>query len=345
MLETPPPQREGISVSEKDVPTLNNYAEEKLQETTQLSEAMSKVLSIVKRRGIYIISAVLGFTAILLYFGKIPGWVNARGKIVPEVAPIPILAKENGIVTKVLAQVNQQLPKNATLLQIKTKDSNINEISNIEKLEVLQNVQKKELEILRRKFEVDRLEMQLKPQNYSVQKQNQEISNNYRNNFDILTKQIKSTQAEIEKIKTKIDSRANLTDETQITMPKTGTIQKLEVKNPGQSISKGTLVATVIPTENSFIIQANISERDISSIEAGMEATIKIDAYNFHEFGSMPAKVNQIIPDMEQPGNFIVTLDLIEKSEETEMAFFSGLNVQVEIQTKEQRLYHLLFGK
>ena len=59
----------------------------------------------------------------------------------------------------------------------------------------------------------------------------------------------------------------------------------------------------------------------------------------------LPAKVNQIIPDMEQPGNFIVTLDLIEKSEETEMAFFSGLNVQVEIQTKEQRLYHLLFGK
>ena len=35
MLETPPSQREGISVSEKDVATLNNYAEEKLQETTQ----------------------------------------------------------------------------------------------------------------------------------------------------------------------------------------------------------------------------------------------------------------------------------------------------------------------
>lgn len=269
MQKTPPSQKGRISITEKDVASLTNYADKKLLETNELSEILSTVPSIVQRGGIYLIGAAISFTAILLYFGRIPVWVNATGNIVPEVDNIPILAEENAVVTEVLTQVGEQLPKDATLF----------------------------------------------------------------------------------KIKTPIDSQTNSTGENQIKIPKAGKIVKLSVKNPGKVISKGTLLAVLTPAENRFQVQAKISQQDIFAIKPGMEAQIKIDAYHSHNFDSIPAQVNQIIPDIEQPGNFIVTLDLLENSKDKiksklpDITLLSGLKVQVQIQTKEQRLYQLIFNK
>lgn len=259
MLETPPPQRQGISVSEKDIATLNNYADKKLLETNELSEVMSTVPSKIQRGGIYLVSAVVGFAAIMLYFGRIPVWVNARGNIAPKVT-VPIIAEENGVVTEIKAEVGEQLPKNATVFKVKSenlKQSSINDY--------------------------------------------------------------------------------------QFTMPEKGIIAALEIDNPGQKIFKGGFLGTIIPSENNFIVKANISEKDISSIKPGMEALVKIDAYNFHQYGSISARVNQIIPDMKQPGNFIITLDLIKDNQKINL--LPGLNAQVEIQVKESSLYSILFSK
>ena len=319
MQETPPipPQRSGISVTEKDVATLNNYAEKKLQERTELSEVMSTVPSVVQRVGIYLMSAAVGFTAILLYFGRIPVWVNARGNIVPEVEYIPILAEESGVVTEVAAQVGQQLPQDATLLKIESTRSNLNPLSTPEQLNALQTLQAKELEIVREKVRLAQLELQLKSHSNLNNEQSQNISSNYQQKVVNLTKQLKDLQTEIANIQTKIDVRSPLTNEHKITMPQAGTLARLEVQNPGQLISQGTVVAVIIPAENSFIVKANVSEQDINSIVPGMEAQIKFDAYNFHQFGSIPAQVNQIFPDFERPGNFIVTLDLLEEIKQT----------------------------
>ena len=284
MREIPPPQISRVSVSEKDVATLNYYTEKNLQETAALSEVMSMIPSIVQRGGIYLISAAVSFASILLYFGKIPIWINARGNIVSEVENISVLAEKSGIVTEVLAEFGQQLPKNATLLKFNPEQANLNPVSIPEELNAFQT-------------------------------------------------QIDTEQDKVHKV----------------TMPRAGTIGKLEIKNPGQLISKGNVVAVVIPADNKFIVKANVSEQDISSIKPGMEAQIKVDAYNFHQYGSIPAKINKVIPDLEQPGKFIVTLDLLtnrkQRNKQAEMTLFSGLNVRVEIQTKEQRLYELLFSK
>ncbi len=289
MRKIPPPQISRVSVSEKDIATLNCYAERKRQETTELSEVMSIIPSIIQRGGIYLISAAVGFAAILLYFGRIPVWVNARGNIVPEVENIPVTAEENGVVTEVLAELGQQLPKDATLLKFNPEPANLNAVSAPEKLA---------------------------PQ-------------------------------ELKAFQTQIDTEHNGVN--KITMPQAGTIGKLEIKNPGQLISKENLVAVIIPAKNRFTVKANISEQDFSSIKPGMEAQIKVDAYNFYQYGSIPAKVNRVIPDLDNPGNFIVTLDLLENKKQrdkrAEMTLSSGLKVQVEIQTKEKRLFELLFSQ
>lgn len=252
------------SVSEKDIATLNNYADKKLQESTQLSEVMNTVPSIVQRGGIYLISAAVGLTSVLLYFSKVPVWIESLGNIVPKADNITVISAEPGIVTAVRAKVGQRLAENATLLEIKPTSDNDSDVNN------------------------------------------------------------------------------------KVTMPQVGTVSQLGVDKPGDMIERDTVVATVIPDTNRWVVETTVSDRDIAAIKPEMLARIKVDAYDFREFGTIPAQVSQVTPNLERPGEFNVTLDLLENkltNNGAEIALLPGLNVQVEMQTEKKRLLNLLFSK
>ena len=334
------------SVEEKDIATLNNYADKKFQETTQLSEVMSTMPSIVQRGGIYLISAAVGLTSCMLYFGRVPVWVEAPGTIFPEAEDILVRAEDTGMVSAVVARVGQQLPQDATLLKI--EPTNINSIPVSQQIQSLQALQQKELEINKKKVRLAQLELQLKFQTENSNRQKQPISLDERQNLVDLQENIQSLQTEIANLKTKIDNPLSLTANKKITMPEAGMVRNLKVKNPGQLVSKGTVVATVIPHKNKLIVEAIVSERDLSSIELGMSARIKLDAYDFRDFGTIPAQISQIIPNLDNQGEFIVVLDLLEDRisyEEQEITLSPGLNVQVEIQAGKKRLLEILFSK
>ena len=346
MLETPP---QNITlVTEKDVATLNKYADRKLLESTQLSEVMGAVPSIVQRGGIYLISAAVGCTAILLYFSKVPVSIEAPGSIIPEGNNILVPATETGVVTEVTAKVGQQLPKDATLLKIEPTNIDSKPVPAEFSLQTLQILQQKELEITREKIRLARLELQLKSQTKKNDRQRQQISLNHNQNIEDLRAKIIDLQTEIGQIKTKIENPLSFYSRKKVTMPEAGIVGKLEVKNPGQFISKGTVIAIVIPQKNKLIVQAIVADRDITSIKPGMKARIKIDAYNFRYFGTVPARVEQIIPNLERQGEFMLTLDLLDDTinhKGEKIALSPGLNVRVEIQAAEKRLLAILFSK
>ena len=328
------------SVREKDIATLNNYADKKFQETTQLSEVLNTVPSIVQRGGIYLVSAAVGLTSILLYFSKIPVWIDARGNIVPETENIAVTTTKSGIVTAVMAKAGQRLAKDATLIEIKPTSSNLSTVASSRDLQTWQALQQTELEITRGKIQLAQLKLQLQSSTKIDDADPQKIAN--------LTENMEHLQTEIAQIKTAIEAPFLLTEQNKITMPQAGMVSQLKVKRIGQLISKDTVVATIIPNANRLIVEARVADRDIAAIKLGMKARIKVDAYNFHDFGTIPAQVSQIMPDLENQGEFIVVLDLLKDKiikDGEEIELLPGLNVQVEINAENKRLLELLFSK
>ena len=253
-------------VSEKDIATLNNYAEKKLQETTELSEVMSTVPSIVQRGGIYLISAAVGLTSILLYASKVPIWIEAPGSIVPETEKIFVRATAEGMVTAIKAKVGQNLPQNANLLEIESINPNSNNP-------------------------------------YSSQ---------------------------------------------NITMPQAGIVRELNPNNPGELISPQTIVATITPRKNKLTVEAIVGDRDLAAIKPGMTARVKVNAYDHRQFGTIPAQVTEVIPNLDRPGEFKVVLDLLPSKltyGDQKVNLSPGLNVQVEITAGKKRLSEILFSK
>lgn len=186
----------GASVSEQDIATLDTFAEKTLQ-APQISEVMMASPTLVQRGAIYFISAALGLSSCLLYFGKVPVWISTRGKIIPEAKGIPVqVSKSSG-------------------------------------------------------------------------------------------------------------------------------------------------------SKTPLVVKATVPNKDIGFVNVGMAARIKVDAYPFGQFGSVPARVRQIV-SVGNEDNFTMTLELLQnsiKADEHEIQLFSGLTVQAEVQTRNQRLFELLFNK
>jgi multidrug efflux pump subunit AcrA (membrane-fusion protein) len=334
-------------VDEKDIATLDRYADQKRQESTQLSEVMSMVPSLVQRGGIYFISAAVGCTAFLLYFSKVPVWVKASGNIVPETTGILVQAMTTGVVTAIKAKAGQQLPKNAILVQIKPTKTNSQPPAQPQ-LKILQALQQKELEITSEKIRLAQLELQLRSPTQNNNPQSQPIPQGDQQNLANLKQEIVALQTEIAQTKSELENPLSISTTKNIMMPEAGIVDKINVKNLGQSITQDAVVATVIPNQNKLVAQAIVSERDLAAIKLGMKAKVKIDAYNYRNFGTIPAQVSQIIPNLDNQGEFTILLDLQTNKltyEGQEILLSPGLNIQVEIQTAEKRLLELLLSK
>ncbi len=107
-------------------------------------------------------------------------------------------------------------------------------------------------------------------------------------------------------------------------------------------VSKSNVVNTPL------VVQAVVPNKDIGFIKVGMSAQIKVDAYPFQRFGSLPARVHEIFPSVGNDDNFTMTLELLQNSiqaDEHEIQLFQGLTVQADVQTRNQRLFDLLFNQ
>jgi hemolysin D len=79
--------------------------------------------------------------------------------------------------------------------------------------------------------------------------------------------------------------------------PIAGTVQQLAVTTVGQVISGGQSLMLIVPNDGPIEIEAMIQNQDIGFVEPGQEAIIKVDAFPFSRYGSVPGKVIRVARD------------------------------------------------
>ncbi len=92
----------------------------------------------------------------------------------------------------------------------------------------------------------------------------------------------------------KAEQRTNL---QRLTAPVDGVVQQLAVHTVGGVVTPAEALMTIVPLESHLEIEAMVSNRDIGFIEAGQEAAIKIDTFNFTRYGLLQGKVLSVSHD------------------------------------------------
>jgi len=145
---------------------------------------------------------------------------------------------------------------------------------------------------------------------------------------------LRTTEARLAMAKSKVALNS-------IAAPVAGMVAEMKVTSTGEVVAAGALVAVIVPDGVPLVVQAAVPNRDVGFVRPGIEARIKVDAYPFQQFGTLPARVRTVVPGMGNDSSFTVTLDLLSSrisSSDSELPLFPGLEVEAELLTGRQRL-------
>lgn len=163
-----------------------------------------------------------------------------------------------------------------------------------------------------------------------------------------LKEKIATLAADLSTRKDKIALTQGQVSRGTVSMPHDGIITKLEINTPGQSIGSGTVVAVMVADNDRLMVKALAKSKDVGFVASGLSARVKVDAYPFQQFGTIPATVTKVYPNIGGDGQFTVYLKLFENKIDTgymDIKLRPGLTVSADILTRKQRLIRMLLSK
>ena len=86
-------------------------------------------------------------------------------------------------------------------------------------------------------------------------------------------------------------------DQTAIRAPVSGVIQELTLRNRGQVVRPGDLVARIAPGSTSLEVKAFVAPRDIGQVALGQSVQMRVSACPFPDFGTLRGSVVAVSPD------------------------------------------------
>jgi adhesin transport system membrane fusion protein len=84
---------------------------------------------------------------------------------------------------------------------------------------------------------------------------------------------------------------------TVVRSPVRGIVKTLSTQTLGAVIQPGASIMEIVPLEDTLLVEAQVRPEDIAFIHPGQPATVKVSAYDFSIYGSLPATVERLSAD------------------------------------------------
>ena len=158
---------------------------------------------------------------------------------------------------------------------------------------------------------------------------------------------ISQLQASIAKTTGDLALKERAIGQLKVTSPVKGTVIALNYTSPGQKVGSGSQVAMVVPENEKPVVVAQVPNKHVGSIKPGISAKVKVDAFPYRQFGTVPGTVLSVFPVAGKPLFTVrVALDAqtIKVGEEMR-PLKPGLTVNADLVTKRRRILSMLFKK
>jgi len=94
-----------------------------------------------------------------------------------------------------------------------------------------------------------------------------------------------------------VNKAAAHSEQLRIVAPVDGTIQQLAVHTIGGVVPAAQTIMVLVPDSQNVELEAYIENKDIGFLRDGQEAQVKIDAYEYTKYGTVPAIVSHVSRD------------------------------------------------
>jgi len=118
-----------------------------------------------------------------------------------------------------------------------------------------------------------------------------QITNKRNNWFQDAQAELSDAETELRGLEQQLVQRKNLLDQTKLTSPLKGIVKDVQITTIGGVIRPGEDVMQIVPIEEALLIEAKVSPADIAFLHKGLEASVKIDAYDSTIYGDLTGRL------------------------------------------------------
>ncbi|WP_159990653.1 HlyD family type I secretion periplasmic adaptor subunit [Pelistega ratti] len=107
-------------------------------------------------------------------------------------------------------------------------------------------------------------------------------------------------ESELAQARENMAMRADPVERSQIRAPLRGIVKNIRINTVGGVVQAGQDILEIVPLDDTLLVQAYISPKDVAFIRPGQPALVKISAYDYSLYGGLDGKVILISPDTLQ---------------------------------------------
>ena len=240
--------------------------------------------------------------------------------------------------------------KEQLLLYAKRTDSYQQELASLESLIKLSDNELALIRPLELTGDIARSEIiEIEKQLMKLVSKKSNLKNDYERK---LQDELTTLQSELLEVDLQLKQLNTRLERSNLRAPVNGVVKNSGVSTVGGVIAPGQVIMEILPLDDALIVEARISPLDIASVRVGSEVFIKIDAYDYTEFGTVAGKVSYISADTileENQGMKIPRYRLnvaIEPQENhrpnSEIRLIPGMTAQLDIKSGTRTIFSYL---
>jgi len=162
-------------------------------------------------------------------------------------------------------------------------------------------------------------------------------------------KELNDARASISVVQANVSAQQDKVTRTDVRAPVRGTIKQIMVNTIGGVIRPGEDLVEIVPIEDTLLVEARIRPSDVAFLRPGLPATVKVTAYDYSIYGSLPAKLEDISADTitDEKGEKFYRIRLRTDrnyigNEDKPLPIIAGMTVQTDILTGKKTVLDYL---
>lgn len=131
----------------------------------------------------------------------------------------------------------------------------------------------------------------------------------------------------------------------RLVTPVDGTVQQLAVHTVGAAVPAAQPLMVIVPQEKQVEVEAFLENKDVGFVQEGQEVQVKIDAFEYAKYGTIPAHVTHVSRDAihdEKKGLIYAVKITLDKAsihvEGRDIPLSAGMAINAEIRTGTRRV-------
>jgi membrane fusion protein, adhesin transport system len=193
--------------------------------------------------------------------------------------------------------------------------------------------------------------MRLRRQRNDLQMQVQERVNRFRQDASTELLRVRTELAQLGEQQVAKDDQLR---RTTLTSPLRGIVKNIRIGTLGGIVGPGAPILEIVPLTDRVLIEARIKPADIGFVRAGLQAEVKLSAYDYYTYGGLKGTIEYLSPDAlgderaAGPDNTYYRARIrtdaatLRGKDDKPLPVLPGMTAAIEIRTGDRSVMHFL---